>query len=125
VLDDDAALVLRGVTGQDIRGYTEAPEKVWGSKFKYLQPVRCGYCESSPRFNWSYQANMSELTAKLKKEKLLKGELALIQVHSRYGLGRVNEVDIVGTEGRTTISATKLRLLVGASSMSEAPKPWM
>lgn len=98
-------------------GYTEAPEKVWGSKFKYLQPVRCGYCESSPRFNWSYQANMSELTSKLKKEKLLKGELALIQVHSRYGLGRVNEVDIVGTEGRTTISATKLRLLVGASSM--------
>ncbi|MBI2605943.1 MAG: SpoIID/LytB domain-containing protein [Deltaproteobacteria bacterium] len=80
-------------------GHTESPERVWGAHYPYMKPVRCGFCESSPRFNWSSDLRSAALEASLRKAGLLAGRLRSIRVLQR-NRGRVERVEIRGDGGR-------------------------
>ncbi|MGK5083081.1 SpoIID/LytB domain-containing protein [Bdellovibrionota bacterium FG-1] len=49
-------------------GVTELPEHVWGRGFKgFRHSVRCGYCNSSPAFNWKAEIAGWELAQAFQK----------------------------------------------------------
>lgn len=98
-------------------GYTESPERVWGAHYPYMKPVRCGFCDSSPRFNWSCDLRSAALEANLRKAGLLSGRLQSIRVVQR-SRGRVERVEIRGDGGPKTVryaTGARLRELAGAA----------
>jgi stage II sporulation protein D len=99
-------------------GRTESPDRVWGVKFSYIRPVTCGFCQSSPRYQWSFQASKKELEEKLRKEGFLKGALQSMKVISRNILGRADKIEVLSATGQSKlVAATKIRNLVGVGNV--------
>jgi stage II sporulation protein D len=94
-------------------GRTETAERVWGARYPYIKAVTCGFCDTSPRFNWVHSIPVEEIEARLRRERLLHGELESIRVVQRNTLGRAGKVEIRGSEGIVTVAATRLRDIVG------------
>ncbi|MEW6057809.1 MAG: SpoIID/LytB domain-containing protein [Bdellovibrionota bacterium] len=98
-------------------GTTETPERVWGARYPYMSSVECGFCNRSPRFNWTFSVATNELEKRLSQARLLKGRLSSIRVAERNRLGRAAKIEVRGSEGTTTMSAIRLRDLLGTSQL--------
>jgi stage II sporulation protein D len=94
-------------------GRTESAEKVWGARYPYIRPVTCGFCNTSPRFNWTYSMAGAELERRLRAERLIKGSLIGMRIVERNKIGRAEKVEITGSEGVTVVAGTRIRDLAG------------
>jgi len=95
-------------------GETENADRVWGARYPYLRPVKCGYCNNSPRFQWTYEVSQSELEKKLLAKNLLKGSLKGIRVIERNSIGRAAFVEVIGSGGKLKVKGTELRDALGS-----------
>ena len=98
-------------------GHTECPERVWGAKYAYMKPVPCGYCNSSPRFNWNYEVAESVLVEKLAKAKALLGKFVSLKLVKRNPAGRAEKIEVRGSEGAKVLTTAKLREIIGTSNL--------
>jgi stage II sporulation protein D len=98
-------------------GYTEVPQRVWGKEYPYIKPVRCGYCEKSPRFLWSFKIIKNEFEKKLKQKSLLKGSFLGLVILKQNGLGRIESIKIKGSLGDIVINSLKLRNILGVDKI--------
>ncbi|MGE4233771.1 MAG: SpoIID/LytB domain-containing protein [Bacteriovoracia bacterium] len=94
-------------------GKTESPEQVWGARVPYAKAVKCGFCEESPRYQWSYSLPKLVFESSIRKEGLLKGDLLAMNVVERTKIGRAKTVELIGTKGVTHVKAIKIRDLFG------------
>ncbi len=95
-------------------GRTERPEKVWGKKIPYMSSVTCGFCNSSPRYKWSYEISTSVLSRKMEALGLIKGIIKNFSEFKKNSIGRVDQVTILTDVGTYQVSGVKLRDVVGA-----------
>lgn len=98
-------------------GHTETPEKVWGARYPYIRSVQCDFCHKSPRFNWVYSAEASEIERRLAGERLVRGKLVSLGVAARNRLGRAEKIEIKGTQGTLMVAATRIRDALGGLSL--------
>jgi stage II sporulation protein D len=62
-------------------GQTISAKKVWGKEAEYITPVRCGYCQSSPRYKWTYQVSRRALEGILGAAGYVRGRLDFLRAH--------------------------------------------
>ena len=98
-------------------GHTETPDRVWGMRLPYLHSVQCDFCQKSPRFNWVYSIRDSDLERKLRAEGLLRGTLLGLRVVDRNILGRANRVEVLGSEAKLVVAATRIRDIMGTVNL--------
>ncbi len=98
-------------------GKTERAEKVWGKKIPYISSVTCGFCNSSPRYKWSFEISAAELSAKLQKRKLIEGEIQSFGDVKKNSIGRIDQINVHTNKGDYKISGVKLRDSLGATNL--------
>lgn len=98
-------------------GRTEKAEKVWGKKIPYISSVTCGFCNSSPRYKWSYEISTAQLSEKLRKLKLIQGEIKSFGELKKNSLGRIDQVTVFTDSGEYKISGVKLRDTMGSTNI--------
>ncbi|MCG6168527.1 SpoIID/LytB domain-containing protein [Leptospira sp. FAT2] len=94
-------------------GKTETPENVWGGKrIPYLSTVASEFDRAGDNFYWKETISGDLVNSKFSNLKL--GEIQSIQVLSRTGSGRVDLMELSGTEGSSRIRGKEFRQALGA-----------
>lgn len=99
----------------DSGGMTAAARDVWGGDLPYLVSVSDPVMSSSPHSKWSTALTGSQIGNALAGFGQDVGVVTSISILSRDGSGRVLDMDIVGSRGRTRIRAHKFREALGTS----------
>ncbi|EMY76646.1 stage II sporulation protein [Leptospira weilii serovar Ranarum str. ICFT] len=94
-------------------GKTETPENVWGGKkIPYLPAVASEFDRAGDNFYWRETISQELVNSKFSNLKL--GEIQSIQVLSRTASGRVDLMELNGTEGSSRIRGKEFRQTLGA-----------
>ncbi len=112
VLTYDGAIVL-AFFHSSCGGHTEASENVWPTRLPYLRGVECTYCMSSPSVVWEQTVPRRRLESILRAAGYKVRGLKEIRPKSRNRSGRIDSIELVSGEGKTTIQAVSFRKLVG------------
>ncbi|MGM0441636.1 MAG: SpoIID/LytB domain-containing protein [Elusimicrobiota bacterium] len=94
-------------------GYTSNIKNVWGSYLPYMKGVTCGYCRDSPRYRWEKRISPSVLQGKLKKKGYDIGKIKDIKFLSRTSSGRIDELLLIHSKGRTALTGHSFRMAIG------------
>lgn len=94
-------------------GHTEASENVWSMRLPYLRGVECTYCMSSPSVIWEQTLTRTRLETILRAAGYKVRGLKELRPVSRNRSGRVESIEMISGEGRTTLPAVTFRKLVG------------
>lgn len=94
-------------------GYTADIKNVWGTTLPYMEGVTCGFCKDSPRYRWNKKVTPRSLKEKLNKEGYKIGEIKDIKFLSRTSSGRIDELLVIHSRGRTALTGHKFRMAVG------------
>lgn len=98
-------------------GKTEVPENVWGGKrIPYLSTVASEFDRAGDNFYWKDLIPQETLDSKFSHLKL--GEIQSVQVLSRTGSGRVDLMELSGSEGSSRIRGREFRQTLGSSVRS-------
>ncbi|EJO69129.1 MULTISPECIES: SpoIID/LytB domain-containing protein [Leptospira] len=93
-------------------GKTETPENVWGGKkIPYLSIVPSHFDRAGENFYWKETVSQDLINSKFSNLKL--GEIQSIQVLSRTSSGRVDLMELNGTEGTSRIRGKEFRQILG------------
>ncbi|WP_017850631.1 SpoIID/LytB domain-containing protein [Leptospira interrogans serovar Szwajizak] len=93
-------------------GKTETPENVWGGKkIPYLPTVSSDFDRAGENFYWKETVSQDLINSKFSNLKL--GEIQSIQVLSRTSSGRVDLMELNGTEGTSRIRGKEFRQILG------------
>ncbi|XDD49154.1 SpoIID/LytB domain-containing protein [Leptospira sp. WS92.C1] len=93
-------------------GKTETPENVWGGKrIPYLPTVASEFDRAGDNFYWKESVSDDLIRSKFSHLKL--GEIQSIQVLSRTGSGRVDLMELSGSEGSSRIRGKEFRQVLG------------
>jgi stage II sporulation protein D len=98
-------------------GHTTTPERVWGVRAKYLTPVRCEFCHTSPRYRWAYRVGHSVLEMAFRMKGLVQKKLTDLKITQKSPSGRVLQVAYADGTERRTINGDRLREVVGYSNL--------
>ncbi|EMI61016.1 SpoIID/LytB domain-containing protein [Leptospira noguchii] len=94
-------------------GKTETPENIWGGKkIPYLSTVSSDFDRAGENFYWKEIVSQDLINSKFSNLKL--GEIQSIQVLSRTSSGRVDLMELNGTEGTSRIRGKEFRQTLGA-----------
>ncbi|TGK13490.1 SpoIID/LytB domain-containing protein [Leptospira kmetyi] len=94
-------------------GKTETPENVWGGKrIPYLSTVASEFDRAGDNFYWKETISQELINSKFSNLKL--GEIQSIQVLSRTASGRVDLMELSGSEGSSRIRGKEFRQTLGA-----------
>jgi len=94
-------------------GHTEASENVWSMRLPYLRGVVCTYCTSSPSVIWEQTIPRSRIESVLRSAGYKVRGLKQIRPLSRNRSGRIDSLELISAEGKTTIQAVTFRKLLG------------
>ncbi len=94
-------------------GYTANVKEVWGDDIPYMRGVSCPYCKDSPRYRWEKKVTPGLIKDTLNKKGYSIGKVRGINFISRTDSGRIKDMEIVHSGGRTTINGHKFRMSVG------------
>ncbi|PJZ68244.1 stage II sporulation protein [Leptospira perolatii] len=98
-------------------GKTETPENLWGGKrLPYLNSVSSEFDNSGEQFLWKSNLSQDQIDQSLSS--LGVGSVQSVQVLSRTPSGRVDLVEIIGSESSTKMKGKEFRNLMGASIKS-------
>jgi len=98
-------------------GITADAESVWGENIDYLKEVYDPFCGKMDNKNWSCTFSLAEIEAILNRNGFNIGNIYSIYPGSHSNCGRVKELVINHTNGITTISSNKFRLMVGSDKI--------
>ncbi len=90
-------------------GYTESAEYVWGTKVPYLKAVPDIYETSPEQKPWTRTITLSEIDKCLTQVGANIGLATGLEIVSRTPAGRVNELNILGTNGVYTLKRENVR----------------
>lgn len=94
-------------------GYTEDPYYVWGNKVPYLQAVPDPY-EVEPEMKpWSRKITLSEVEQCVRAKGGNIGSVIGVKLVSRTPSGRVNQMEILGTNGTYSVKNEDVRTFFG------------
>jgi len=112
---------IRALFHSTCGGRTSAPSQVWGGVGEeYLVPVKCGYCEISPRFTWELRLPLRKLRRKLARLGLKNGAALELLPLDPDEAGRTRWVRLGSGRRAPQVSAQKLRLLLGFDVLRSA-----
>ncbi len=94
-------------------GVTEKPENVWGQKIDYLTSVESKYCKDAKNYSWKEIVSNSTMNQKLAT--LGVGDVKDIQVLGRTASGRVDMLEVSGSDRSVKVKGTDFRKLLGAN----------
>lgn len=90
-------------------GYTEDPQYVWGNPIAYLKSIPDPY-ETEPEMKpWTRTITLSDIDQCLIRQNINIGSARGIRVVSYTPAGRVNELQIMGTNGVHTLTREHIR----------------
>ncbi len=99
-------------------GYSASLGDVWGGEgYPYLVAKPNNFCSKSPYFSWEFKIEAEKLRELLKEKGLILGRLYRIRLLEFDQSRRVKRVEIQHQEGKTELTGTKLRELVGAGNL--------
>lgn len=99
-------------------GVTASSKLVWGREFSYLTEIYDPFCKKKyPNDEWKWTLSLNEIKDILNRNGQNIGDISSIQSGSKATGGRVNEIIITHTNGISTISANKFRLLAGSDKI--------
>lgn len=90
-------------------GYTESAENVWGNPVSYLTAVPDIYETSPEQKPWTRNIILSEIDNCLTQYGANIGKALGLEIVSRTPSGRVNELNIIGTNGVYTLKRENVR----------------
>ncbi len=105
--------LARGYFFSSCGGYTADVKNVWGSGIPYMEGVTCGYCKDSPRYRWNKTVSPENLKMKLNSDGYNIGEIEDIKFLSRTSSGRIDEMLIIHSLGRTALTGHSFRMVIG------------
>lgn len=99
-------------------GHTESASDAWGGlSVPYLGGVVCPYCTQSPTYRWSRAFPLDAVAGALHEGSAPESPLKSIQLGDRDASGRVRSFTLAFESGATAISASDLRLALGAQDL--------
>lgn len=109
--------VAEGIFSSNNGGYMESSAGAWGGHRNYLIAKEDPYSTNSPNSNWRMTFSNSELSSKLNAAGLNIGKLIDINIIEKSDGKRVKNMEIVGTNGKKTITGARFRTILGNTSM--------
>jgi len=94
-------------------GVTESSKHVWGGDSPYLIGVKDEFSENDNYANWELVLKPEEIETKLKKAGINVGRLIDIKIKSTSPSGRVNELEIIGSNKSETLTGNRFRTIMG------------
>jgi len=95
-------------------GYIESSKDIWGTEVGYLQTKKDDY---NPEYNWTAEFTTEKLSSILKEAGYSIGTVTGINILKKTEGGSVTSIEFVGTNGKTTIDKSKIRSLLGSSTV--------
>ncbi len=99
----------------DSGGMTTGAETVWGTAVPYLTAKADPVANDSPNKTWQAKLTMNEIGSKLTAAGTGVGRLKSLRPGKRDKSGRIEQIEIKGSDGTKIISGNKFRLAVGAT----------
>lgn len=93
-------------------GFTESALDVWGREVPYLVEVASPWEGNAPHSSWRVEFTKEELEESLREARLIQGEILDIRLSSSSE-GRVEEVEVITTEGEFSFPASRFREAIG------------
>ena len=103
-----ASVVFHSESG----GFTESAFDVWGREVPYLIEVSSPWEENAPHSSWEVEFKKEEVENCLNKAGLIQGEILDIRLFSSPE-GRVEEIEVITTNGRFSFPASRFREALG------------
>ncbi len=97
-------------------GTTEDAKNVWGSDVAYLKSVKDTYETEPSQKPWTRTITLSELDRCLANYGANIGSAKGVQIVSRTNSGRVQELNILGSNGNYTVKGETIRSFFGSSN---------
>lgn len=94
-------------------GHTENSRNVWGTSVPYLQGVPCGYCEEENPIKWDLSLPLRKVEGQLRAAGFQVSGIREIKVRGRNESGRVQEVVVESSRGRSAIPGVAFRKALG------------
>ncbi len=94
-------------------GHTERAGNLWNIDLPPLRGRECQFCRRSPHFHWEKKLSLKEIEEALEKADFKVGLIESIGIVDRDVSGRITQLEITSTAGRTKLSANRFRLTVG------------
>lgn len=98
-------------------GITANSEAVWGRNIPYLTEVYDPFCRKLSNEEWRYTVSLKEIKDILNKNGLNIGNISSISPRSNNSGDRVNELAIEHSNGISTISSNKFRLMIDSTKI--------
>lgn len=99
----------------DSGGMVTRAGAVWTSDFPYLQPRTEAVAYTSPNTTWEATIPMSQIQSKLASGGINVGSITILTPAKRDESGRVEQLEIRGSQGTQTITGHKFRTLIGST----------
>lgn len=96
-------------------GHTEDASQLWDVNLPPLRGVKDLFSLRSPHHRWTTKLTLKELQAKLAKAGYLVERISAITPLSKNRSGRIKDLLIVHTKGRTTMKAHRFRDAIGVN----------
>ncbi|MBU4484383.1 SpoIID/LytB domain-containing protein, partial [bacterium] len=93
-------------------GQTTTGEQVWQKKYG-MEGINDPYSENCPNNDWTYLITPNQLIQVLKKDGLTISSIKEIKVLNNQNVNRVDDIKIISGKDSISLSANKLRMLVG------------
>lgn len=94
-------------------GYMESAKNAWGSEIPYLISKKDNYSTNTVNSNWKLEYSLNDMGNKLKAAGVNVGNLKDIRVVSTNNSGRVDKLEVSGSNKTEVINAVKFRSALG------------
>lgn len=98
-------------------GKTATSEEVWGGKIKYLKSKDDEFCKKEKNYKWDISLSSEKISEKLKKNKIVTGEIYDIKILERSESNRIKSLKIYGSSGSITIKGKDFRSFLGGNNI--------
>lgn len=95
-------------------GYIESSKDIWGTEVGYLQAKKDEY---NPEYNWTVSFTTEKLSSILKSAGYSVGTVTGVNILEKTEGGSVTSLEFVGTGGSAVIGKSKIRSLLGSSTV--------
>jgi stage II sporulation protein D len=94
-------------------GHTQDASRLWDIDLPPLKGIKCNYCKISPYYSWTKKIPLVFIQKKLNSSGLSVGKIYSIEASGYDRSGRVINLNIINSEGNTTVSAYRFRIRIG------------
>ena len=99
-------------------GYTEDPRTVFAAaNMPALKPVRCEFSAGSPHFSWTLDLRLGDLGEVLRRNDVVIGRLAAVEVTERTPSLRAAVVTVRGSQGAARLRGNDFRRMLGYDTL--------